>query len=78
MLDIPMRLYIITDTVITATYGSPCAKYRVGIHAHGSGLDGVNGIHTNGDKLLNGIVDGSAGVVDDLETVVVSLLSMVE
>ena len=23
------------DIVITATYGNPCAKYRVGIHAQG-------------------------------------------
>ena len=31
----PNRLYMMTEMVITATYGSPCAKYSVGIHAHG-------------------------------------------
>ena len=38
VLELPMRLYIITDTVMATTYGNPCAKYKVGIHAHGEVL----------------------------------------
>src|SRR6266478_1015054 len=33
--EIPIPLYIITETVITTTYGSPSARYRVWIHAQG-------------------------------------------
>ena len=33
--DIPRFLYMMTDSVLTATYGSPSATYRVGIHAIG-------------------------------------------
>ncbi len=35
VLEMPRRLYMMTDRVITATYGKPCAKYSVGIQAHG-------------------------------------------
>ena len=30
----PSFLYIMTDTVTTITYGSPCVKYNRGTHAH--------------------------------------------
>ncbi len=33
--DMPRRLYIISDIVITATYGMPSAKYNEGTHAQG-------------------------------------------
>jgi hypothetical protein len=39
VLEIPNRLYIITDMVMTATYGKPCAKYNEGIHDHGEFLN---------------------------------------
>lgn len=35
VLDMPNRLYMITDSVITAIYGNPWAKYSVGTHAQG-------------------------------------------
>ena len=37
--DIPIRLYIISEMVMTVTYGMPSAKYSEGTHAHGLLLD---------------------------------------
>ena len=35
VLDSPRRLYMMSEMVITATYGRPSAKYRVGTQAQG-------------------------------------------
>ena len=34
-LEMPIRLYMITDTVLTMMYGMPSAKYKVGTKIHG-------------------------------------------
>jgi len=33
--EMPIRLYIMTEIVITATYGNPSAKYKDGIQLQG-------------------------------------------
>lgn len=32
--DMPIRLYITNEITMTATYGMPCAKYKLGIQLH--------------------------------------------
>ncbi|MNR60914.1 hypothetical protein D3C85_1825170 [compost metagenome] len=35
VLEMPVFLYIATDSVITTTYGMPWPKYKLGIHHQG-------------------------------------------
>ena len=34
VLEMPSRLYMMTETLITMTYGIPSAKYKLGTHSH--------------------------------------------
>ena len=45
VLEMPSLLYMITDTVITMTYGIPSAKYSDGTHAQGFRCVGLVILH---------------------------------